>query len=116
MTERDFTQNGHGLHASTKVDMFELGWFGQSDAFWKWVDTAEALPYIREVAAMHTALPEGTPLGFLKAFPEVDAGAGLGVVYEEDLEEDLEEEDVLDPDHLKALVERIEREFGGNKP
>lgn len=28
------------------VLMFESGWFGQGDAFWRWVETAEARPYV----------------------------------------------------------------------
>lgn len=39
-------------YAQTRVDMFELGWFGQGPAFWRWVRSDEALPYVRACAAM----------------------------------------------------------------
>ena len=34
----------------TAVLMFESGWFGQGDAFWRWVETAEAKPYVEAFA------------------------------------------------------------------
>lgn len=39
-------------YAQTYLDMHQLGWFGQSSAFWRWVKTEEALPYVKVCAAM----------------------------------------------------------------
>lgn len=75
------------------LDMFELGWLGQGTAFWRWVETPEAEPYGRAVAAMRAPPVAGELVG-----------------------EPLAGEDLLDPDALDELAERIEREFGGPDP
>jgi hypothetical protein len=39
-------------YAQTYLDMHQLGWFGQGSAFWRWVKTEQALPYVKVCAAM----------------------------------------------------------------
>lgn len=74
----------------TRLDMFELGWFGQGAAFWRWIETPEAVPYIRACAAMR-APPSAGEL----ALAPFDG------------------DELLDPDALDELAARIEREHGG---
>ena len=48
-------------YAHTRVDMFQLGWFGQGSAFWRWVKSDEALPYIEVIAAMRAPIGAEKP-------------------------------------------------------
>lgn len=77
--------------AHTRLDMFELGWFGQGPGFWRWIETAEAVPYIRACAAMR-APPEPGALAL----------------------EPFDDDELLGPDVLDELAARIEREFGAS--
>jgi len=36
-----------------EIAMFESGWFGRSPAFWQWVKTPEARPYVEAFMEMH---------------------------------------------------------------
>jgi hypothetical protein len=74
------------------VLMFESGWFGQGDAFWRWVETAEAKPYVEAFARSYAPPEDGEAFDLLG-----DDEAGP---------------DVLDPDHLDRLAEDIEARFG----
>lgn len=47
--------------AQTCLDMFELGWFGQGDSFWRWIRTKQALPYVDAVAAMRAPIDAEVP-------------------------------------------------------
>jgi hypothetical protein len=42
--------------AQARLDMFESGLFGQGNAFWRWIATDEARPYLATFAA-DRALP-----------------------------------------------------------
>lgn len=75
----------------TRLDMFESGWFGQGAAFWRWIETPEAAPYVRAMAAMRAPIAPGE----LALAP-------------------IEGEELLDPDALDELAARIEREFGAS--
>jgi hypothetical protein len=85
-------RNTKDFHPQTKVDMFESGSFGQSDAFWAWVDTEEAVPYIEAMAEMRQ------PVAF------------LGVLTMDDSADDL-----LDDRHLRQLKKQIEARYGKGK-
>lgn len=74
------------------VLMFESGWFGQGDAFWRWVETAEAKPYVEAFARSYAPPEDGEALDLLS-----DDEAGP---------------DLLDPDHLDRLAKDIEARFG----
>lgn len=40
--------------AQTRLDMFESGWFGQGPAFWCWIETEAAGPYIAACASLRS--------------------------------------------------------------
>jgi len=77
------------------IDMFESAWFGQGDAFWAWVKTDAALPYMLAFREMRTPLDTTQPLDFLS---------------------ESDEPDLLDPDHLEALSASIEEQYGEKAP
>ena len=72
--------------------MFESGWFGQGNAFWRWVETDEAKPYVEAFARSYAPPEDGEVFDLLG-----DDEAGPNV---------------LDPDHLDRLAEDIEARFG----
>ena len=72
-------------NAQTRIDMFESGWFGQGPAFWRWIETEAAQPYIAAMADLRRAPAEGELFAI-----------------------DLNAPDILDPDHLDALAGQIE--------
>lgn len=74
--------------------MFESGWFGRSPAFWRWVETPEAKPYVEAFMQMRRRLDPDEPLDLLGD----DDGA-----------------DLLDPDHLENLMGDIQARFGGGE-
>lgn len=74
--------------------MFESGWFGRGEAFWRWVKTPEAKPYIEAFTAQQRPLQRGEPLNLIGGFDEE------------------EEPDLLDPSHLHDLALSIEERFG----
>lgn len=76
----------------TVIDMFNLGWFGQGPAFWRWVETDAALPYIAACAAMRHAPEPGELADVLTSDPATEA--------------------IEDPDFLAALAASIEATFG----
>src|SRR3546814_13247235 len=65
--------------------MFESGLFGQGNAFWRWIATDEARPYLTAFA-VDRAPPSGSE--FFAA--------------------DLSAEDLLDSEHLAELAQKIE--------
>lgn len=71
--------------AQARVDMFESGLFGQGDAFWRWIETEAAKPYIAAFAGDRRAPEPGE-------FFAIDLVAA----------------DLLDPDHLTQLAQQIE--------
>src|SRR3546814_15651470 len=71
--------------AQARLDMFESGLFGQGNAFWRWIATDEARPYLAAFAA-DRAPPSGS---------EVFAA-------------DLTAEDLLDSDQLAELAQKNE--------
>ena len=73
----------------THQDMFESGWFGQGPAFWRWIETEAAQPYIAAMADLRRAPVEGELFAI-----------------------DLNAPDILDPDHLDTLAEQIEAQHG----
>ena len=73
--------------------MFESGWFGRGDAFWRWVETADAQPY---AAAFVDRMRR----------PDPDEPFDL-------LGDDPEETDLFDPERLAELRADIERRFDG---
>lgn len=77
----------------THVDMFESGWFGRGAAFWRWIVTDDAKPYIEAMATMRAPVDEH----------QETAGWAIDVD---------EHEDLLDPTHLAELRTRIETEHG----
>lgn len=76
-------------HAQTRLDMFESGWFGQGPAFWRWIETDAAQPYIRAMAELRRPPASGEFFAI-----------------------DLTAPDILDPDLLAMLAEWIEAEHG----
>jgi hypothetical protein len=78
---------------AAEIAMFESGWFGQSSAFWRWVKTPEAKPYVDAFTDMHRRPAAAEPYDLLG-------------------EEDTP--DILDPDHLKKLARDIEIRFAGD--
>lgn len=72
------------------ISMFESGWFGRGDAFWRWVEMPEAKPYIKAYIAQCQPLKRGEPL---------------------DLMAEDDEPDLLDPDHLRDLAKDIDSRF-----
>lgn len=93
MTRRRLTadQPPHS-NAQTINDMFELGWFGQGPAFWRWIETEAAHPYIKACAAMRRAPQPNELFDVFANDPEMSA--------------------VEDPEHLAALAAMIEAEHG----
>ena len=75
--------------AQARLDMFESGLFGQGNAFWRWIATDEARPYLAAFAA-DRAPPNGSE--FFAA--------------------DLTAEDLLASDHLAELAQKIEAAHG----
>lgn len=76
-----------------EIAMFESGWFGRGEPFWRWVKTPEAKPYIEAFVAQRQPLKRGEPLNLIGGFDEED------------------EPDLLDPDHLRKLARDIEARF-----
>lgn len=77
-------------YAQARLDMFKSGQFGQGDAFWRWIESAEARPYLAAFAAD-------------RAPPRPDELFAV----------DLASSDLLDPDHLAGLAQQIEAAHGG---
>ncbi|SEK03545.1 hypothetical protein SAMN05518849_13112 [Sphingobium sp. AP50] len=75
--------------AQARLDMFESGFFGQGDAFWRWIATDEARPYLAAFAADRARSGEGE-------FFALDFAA----------------EDLLNSDHLAELAQQIEAAHG----
>ncbi len=73
------------------VLVFESGWFGQGDAFWRWVETAEAKPYVE---------------AFARSYAQPEDGEAFDL-----LGDDEEGPDLLDPDCLEQLAADIEARF-----
>lgn len=69
--------------------MYESAWFGQGDAFWRWIETQAALPYIEEFAA---AMTPPSPSDTFDLLADDDP-------------------DLLDPDHLDMLRQEIEQAY-----
>ena len=74
-------------YAQTHLDMLESGWFGGGEAFWRWVRSDAALPYVQAMKALREPWPAGWDL----------AGGD-------------DSSDLLDPDHLAALRLQIGRD------
>ena len=79
-------------NAQTVIDMFELGWFGHGPAFWRWIETDAARPYITACAALRRAPQPGE---LVDGFAESAATKAID-----------------DPAHLTALAAAIEAEYG----
>ena len=79
--------------SQTAIDMHDLGWFGQGRAFWRWIETPAAEPYIAACAEMRRAPQSGE---FFDAFGPVDTVT----------------RDLDDPDLLAALAAQIEADYG----
>lgn len=79
---------------AAQIAMFESGWFGRGQAFWCWVKTSEAKPYVEAFIAQRRPLKRGEPLNLIGGFDEE------------------EEPDLLNPDHLRELARNIEARFG----
>ena len=77
----------------TAIDMHDLGWFGQGRAFWRWIETPAARPYIAACAEMRRAPQPGE---FFDAFGPVDA---VTRIFD-------------NPDLLAALAAQIEADYG----
>ena len=75
--------------AQARLDMFESGLFGQGNAFWRWIATDEARPYLATFAA-DRAPPRDSEFFAL----------------------DFTAEDLLDSDHLAELAQQIEATHG----
>jgi hypothetical protein len=96
MTSTRLTTEQPGFaHAQTVNDMFELGWFGQGPAFWRWIETDAAHPYIKACAAMRRAPQPDEPFDVFADDPDMRA--------------------IEDPDHLAALAVSIEDEYGSSR-
>lgn len=80
---------------AAEISMFESGWFGQGPAFWRWVKTPEAKPYVEAFMDMHQRPDPDEPFDLLG---EEDAP------------------DLLDPDHLRSLARDIEARFADEGP
>lgn len=78
------------MSEAAEISMFESGWFGQGPAFWRWVKTSEAKPYIEAFMQMHRRPKADEPLDLLG---EDDAA------------------DLLNPVHLEKLARGIEVRF-----
>lgn len=88
-------------NAQTVIDMFELGWFGQGTAFWRWIETDAARPHISACAALRRAPPRPAP----QPGDLFDAFA-----------DNAETHAIDDPARLTALVATIEVEYGDPDP
>lgn len=77
-------------YAQTHPDMLESGWFGDGEAFWRWVRSEAARPYVLAMKALREPWTGGWDL----------AGDDAG-------------DDLLDPDHLAALRVQIAQGFAG---
>ncbi|WP_254602527.1 hypothetical protein [Sphingomonas bacterium] len=84
---------GNRSDAQTVTDMFAVGWFDQGAAFWRWVETPAAKPYIAACAAMRRA-PE--PGELFDAYGRDDDAMSV----------------IDDVDALAQLAARIEAEHG----
>lgn len=78
------------LHQAAIIRMFESAWFGQGEAFWAWIETPDALPYITDFAKLMTRPRASDTFDFFAD----------------------DEPDRLHPDHLDALRIEIERNHG----
>lgn len=74
------------------IRMFESGWFGQGDAFWQWVKTPDAAPYVEAFTRMYQPPRDDEPFDLLG--------------------DDADGVDLLDPAHLERLAADIEARFG----
>lgn len=77
--------DGADHYAQTHLDMLESGWFGDGEAFWRWVRSEAAQPYVQAMKALREPWTGGWDL----------AGGDDG------------DSDLLDPDHLAALRQQI---------
>lgn len=75
---------------AAELSMFESGWFGRGPAFWRWVKTPEARPYVE---------------AFMDGQRRPDPDEPLNLFGDDDAP------DLLDPDHLKALARDIATRF-----
>jgi hypothetical protein len=75
--------------SEARIEMFESGLFGQGAAFWRWVATDAAAPYLAGFAADRRAPFPGEPFVF-----------------------DPSAEDLLAPDRLAQLAAEIEAAHG----
>ena len=75
--------------AQARLDMFASGLFGQGNAFWRWIATDEARPYLAAFAADRAPPREGEVFAL-----------------------DFTAEDLLDSDHLAELAQQIEATHG----
>jgi hypothetical protein len=80
-------------NAQTIADMLDMGCFGHGPAFWRWIETQAAQPYIAACAAQRT--------------PPV-AGEFFAI--------DFNAPDILEATALEQLRQQIEAEHGGAKP
>lgn len=69
----------------TRLDMFESGWFGQGPAFWRWIDTDAAMPYVLAMAELRRPPAPGEVFAI-----------------------DVTSPDILTPENLARLTEQIE--------
>jgi hypothetical protein len=83
---------GDARNDAAAISMFESGWFGRTEAFWKWIKTPEAKPYIEAFIADRRRPEQNQPFNLLSA--------------------DDDEPDLLDSDHLREVAARIERDYG----
>ncbi len=79
------------MSEAAEISMFEFAWFGRGPAFWRWVKTLEAKPYIEAFMDMHRRPNADEPF---------------------DLLGDDDKPDILDPHHLKVLARNVEARFG----
>ena len=80
---------------AVEISMFESGWFGQGPAFWSWVKTPEAKPYVAAFMDMRQRPRNDEPF---------------------DLLGDDDTPDLLDPDHLASLARDIKVRFAEGRP
>ena len=77
-----------------KLAMFESAWFGQGPAFWRWVDTPEAEPYVAAFIEQQTPPKPGEYFGVIGGF---DDDEGLSI---------------LDTTDFARLTAEIEAKYG----
>ncbi|GEM73126.1 MULTISPECIES: hypothetical protein [Sphingomonas] len=80
-------------NGQTIADMLNMGCFGNGPAFWRWIETQAAQPYIAACAALRA--------------PPV-AGEFFAI--------DFDAPDILDADALERLRHKIEAEHGSADP